>query len=216
MLFKNPLEDIFSWEHHFFSVYLLLFIFITYAIYFILKHFNSKIYFVIFLLIFSTHFIFNFQLNNKSNLKFAKEETLKLFNNIEKDAIVITTNLEIRKLINYFQLVEKKRKDITVLGTSDFSNPVFLKLIMKGEIFFDDVIPVLNRQEVSVNIDMFIKSIKIKPLYCLIPAKCNNIEEEILYNQLLNYNNKIITTFVEFKGEEIPSSFIYNLIKIER
>lgn len=216
MCLKTSREDIFSYEHHFFSVYLLLFIFFTGTLYFILNQLNFKICFVISSLIFLIHFVFNFQLNNKSNLKFARTEILHLFDNVEPNAVIIVQNSEFKKLVNYFQIIEGKRKDVTVVGTSDFSNPVFLELIEKRKKFYDDTIPCLNFEDTSRKIDRFIKYARVEPLYFLISKEGANLEEKILYNKLLNYDRKFITTIVQFKGEKIPSPFTCNLIKIEK
>lgn len=214
---KASFEDIFSYEHHFFTVYLLFFIFFGWTIYFMLRYFSFKISIGILALLFSINIVYNFQLCDKSNLKFARKETLNLFYNIEKNAMIIMPSLEIKKLLNYFQIIENKRKDMTVIAVADFSNPVFLELMKKNRVFFDDTIPVLDADKISKNIDFLLKHTNIRSAYFLLPERCLSLEEKILCNSyLLNYKSKKITTFESFKGERKPLPFVYNLIKIEK
>lgn len=209
------IEDIFSYEHRFFSVYLLLFIFFAYTGVFLSRKIDFKLFIFLFMSIFIFHIRENFLLHNKKNLRFCREEIYKILNKVENNAIILTQNLEIKQAINYFQLIENRRRDIFVVGTANISNFSLLKKLEENKPYFQDDLPTSSTSiKIAENIDKILKVLQNRPLYILVTEGEKEMEEKALYKKISKYKRKFITKIIQFKGEKYPSPFVNNLFKI--
>lgn len=218
-LFLNiEILDIWMLDYFLILSYIAIFIFGIYGVLFFSK-FLKKDYILVLILFLA---IFQFQrgisLNNRGKYFSARNSLENLLKILDRNALVITENIGIVNLFNYFQKVEKKREDVIFICTEYLNFQWYLKNLEK-KIFLPKEVFKNSRDEIiyndkrdALNAELIFLKNKKRPTYLIFSKEKT---QKVFWDFFSKYRQKYVGKIVEFEGEKIFKPFISSVKKIE-